>query len=154
MADEGEQEFFNKVIKSCIKRALGMLEDLLDYIRVEAGKGITFKFEEINMTEIVMTICRESQINYDKETCYHLPSNVIMGVFDRAAIFRVLESLISNAIKYGDVRSDIDLNLEEQGDQVIISVHNYGNPIPKDKQEEIFDFLTTSPDNSQYPHKS
>ena len=50
----------------------------------------------------------------------------------------------SNAVKYGKRNSPITIDVKDDSDSVFISIHNEGNPIPEDKQTEIFNFLNST----------
>jgi signal transduction histidine kinase len=47
--------------------------------------------------------------------------------------------LITNAIKYGDSEKPITVIAREHDGEIKISVHNFGNPIPSEDQEAIFE---------------
>jgi signal transduction histidine kinase len=52
-----------------------------------------------------------------------------------------LANLIKNAFDYGKKGSPVSVSVEGEGDEVVISVHNEGNPIPFDRQHTLFDPL-------------
>jgi signal transduction histidine kinase len=62
----------------------------------------------------------------------------VHGWWDREAIKRALENLISNAMKYGVPNRTIRVKLDEVHQNLVLSVHNEGLPIPVDEQESVF----------------
>ena len=68
---------------------------------------------------------------------YHCTNLICYG--DKLQISRVMTNLISNAIKYGFANSIININLSINSNELIFSVENSSNPIPKDKLDCIFD---------------
>ncbi|NJX17059.1 sensor histidine kinase, partial [Tamlana crocina] len=89
-------------------------------------------------------ITSEASAIYSNEVVLDCPEEPITGVFDVAMIRRVLENIVSNAVKYGDRGAPITIKAENNPENVVISIHNEGNPIPEHKQKEIFKFLNTS----------
>lgn len=64
---------------------------------------------------------------------------------DQMRIGQVLGNLISNAVKYGDPGSDIDVCIEQRGTDVDIAVENRGPGIPPDEIEHLFErFMRTT----------
>lgn len=60
------------------------------------------------------------------------------GYWDRAALKRTLENLVSNAVKYGSPGTPVTIKVDEVYGRLLLSVHNEGAPIPPDEQECIF----------------
>ncbi|HEA28519.1 MAG TPA: HAMP domain-containing histidine kinase [Leeuwenhoekiella sp.] len=134
-----------------VKKALSLIEGLMDAITVSAGEGITLTFKEVDIAESVTWAHNEAAEIYTQTLDIKKPEGKIMGVFDETAIRRLLENLITNAIKYGDGKSPVKINLEDNGKETItLSVFNSGNPIPVEKQEDIFDFLLRSNEKSAH----
>jgi signal transduction histidine kinase len=51
---------------------------------------------------------------------------------------RVIENLVTNALKYGAADQPITISLDKTPDGVRLTVHNEGNPIPSERQAELF----------------
>lgn len=47
----------------------------------------------------------------------------------------------SNALQYGPASSIVTVRAEDRGDEVALSVHMEGEPIPEDMQRSMFDPL-------------
>jgi signal transduction histidine kinase len=61
----------------------------------------------------------------------------VMG--DAPLISGAILNLVSNAIKYGKPQSDIRVRCSRENEEVIISVHNLGEPIAPDEIARLFD---------------
>jgi len=61
---------------------------------------------------------------------------VLVG--DSHRLQQIMVNLISNAVKYNPQDTHIDVSVVRKGDAVMISVRNRGKPIPKEKQEQLF----------------
>lgn len=137
---EEEQKLLTLVKKS-LKRSLHLTEGILDTLSLKSGEGMMMDFTSNDYTSVVSEACRELKDVYTDRIVYHVPKDQVSAIFDIVAIKRVIENLVSNAIKYGDSSGTIYIFLEDEGENVNIRVKNFGNPIPKDKQKSIFKFL-------------
>jgi two-component system sensor histidine kinase VicK len=63
-------------------------------------------------------------------------------MISREKIWRVISNLISNAIKFSPVGSDICVNITDKADDVEISVNDHGIGIPEDIKNKVFNMFT------------
>jgi hypothetical protein len=124
-----------------VKKALELIEGLMDAITIKAGEGITLNFEEVNIAESISYTYKEATEIYTQKIELILHDGEYNGIFDQTAVRRLLENLLTNAIKYGDGKRPVTITLSDEQEAVTLSVYNSGNPISIDKQERIFDFL-------------
>lgn len=146
MKYEDGKERFEKVRKlalSSLKRSIDLVEGLLDSITVEAGEGITLEFSEINIVTNIKSVHSEASEIYSNEIVLECDEDEIIGVLDGTMIRRVLENFISNAVKYGKRGKPVTISVENGDPFLSIKVHNFGNPIPDDRKDEIFRFMNT-----------
>jgi signal transduction histidine kinase len=66
----------------------------------------------------------------------------VKGEWDKARIGQILSNLIGNAIQYSFKDSSIDIVVKGTLEEVILSVHNEGVPVPAEKMKTIFDALS------------
>lgn len=148
MLDRNHQpELFDKVkkmLQTSLKRALKLMEGFLESTNISAGEGLTLHFAEKDLLQYIKSVHSEASAIYSNKVVLESPDAPILGVFDTAMIRRVLENIVNNAVKYGDRGKPISIKVATEANDVIISVHNHGNPIPKEKQEQIFEFRNTS----------
>lgn len=137
-----------------LKRSLQLVEDLLDTITVKAGEGMMFSFSECDLVEQIKSLCDEFSEIHTNRVHFEASDEQIMGEYDPTALRRGVENLLTNAIKYGSQKDLITITLDESTDHVKISVHNHGSPIPKEMQENIFNFLKRSKAQSANDEKS
>ncbi|HXH31882.1 MAG TPA: sensor histidine kinase [Bacteriovoracaceae bacterium] len=67
-----------------------------------------------------------------------ITGQIVNGFFERKGIRRLLENLISNAIKYGEENTPVEIKVCETHGRVLLSVHNKGNPIPEEERLRLF----------------
>ncbi len=128
-----------------LKKSTELLEGLLDAITVKAGEGITLNFDEVDLLDDISWVYDEaSEIYTNKINFNKKEADSLKGVFDGTAVRRVVENLVTNAIKYGAREKPVTITVEDSDKDIRVSVHNYGNPIAKKDQENIFEFLNRS----------
>lgn len=128
---------------------LGIVNDILDYNKIEAGK-IAFAFAEVDLTAIIENITAGLQ-NYaqEKEVAlrFEHPKPLaykLMG--DPTRLFQVITNLVHNAIKFthkGYVEVSVTEIAQTEFDLTVkIQVKDTGIGISKEKQAIIFDRFT------------
>jgi len=141
---EAGEERLAKVKKmsyNSVNKAIDLIEGLLDSITVKAGEGIMLSFSDLDIIEDISTVHNEACDVYSEEIILENEYASIKGIFDATAIRRLLENLITNSVKYGESNKPITIKVKDEKDWLNLSVHNFGAPIPKEKQEGIFVFL-------------
>ena len=125
-------------ISELMDRADHMIRDLLDANLINAGEKIALKLKRTNITELLRDTVDELSSIHGHRFVF-IDGEEIIGEFDPEAIRRIVENLCNNAIKYGDKRKDVIVSIKSTNKQVMIDVHNEGNPIKKSEQEKLFD---------------
>lgn len=124
-----------------LKKAISLIEGLMDGITIKAGEGMMLNFENTDLLKDIKWVHAESKEVYTNDIKLDCKVEKIEGIFDSTAIKRLLENLIGNAVKYGDKEKQITISIIDQKEAVVIKVHNYGKPIPEAKQAQIFKFM-------------
>lgn len=144
-----------KMTWNSLNKSIQLVEGLLDSIKVRAGEGIMLTFEEVDLYEDIQTVHAEACEVYTEEIILNCVDEGLDGVYDATAIRRLLENLISNAVKYGYSDKPITVSIEsENTSHLLIKVHNYGEPIPQEKQKDIFSFLEYGNQNKNKQYQS
>ena len=74
------------------------------------------------------------------------------GDWDKPRIGQVFSNLLGNAVQYGFTDLPIGVTIKGESEEILLSVHNDGVPIPSDKLGRIFDSLTRGEiKNSDHP---
>ena len=124
-----------------LKKSLELVDGLLDAISVKAGEGLTLNFSQVDIVKEMRWVYKEAAEIYNNEIEFESDEREIVGVFDGTAIRRVVENLVTNAVKHGKRNSKIRMALENKKEEVVIKVHNIGDPIDESSQSKIFGFL-------------
>lgn len=141
MVAEKKKAAINTITRS-LRRAVSMLEDMLDATRLDAGQGLFMRFTHSDLNEAMTIVVTEAAQVYSQRVTSSFENHPVTGVFDVGLVTRTVENLISNAVKFGDKDTPIEIELKDLGETVRISVHNCGEPIAKEDSETIFDFFS------------
>lgn len=143
VSEEKRQEYL-KTVEHRVDDVTGMLNQLFEYARVEAGE-LEFVMERLNMTNLFMDTISMFYDDFLKKDCE--PEIEVLETpcyvnADRQALTRVMENLIKNALVHGT--GDYRFSLKKQGDKVKLSVSNRTDSIEEKDVERIFErFYTT-----------
>ena len=152
---DGEErlELIKSMATKNLRRSLNLLEGLLDTVTVRAGEGMALNFSEIDLVPQIKLEHEEGNQIYSAEIRLSCNEKQITGIFDATLVKRALGNLITNAIKYGTQKKPVTIKAVQDPETVFLSVHNFGVPIPTEKQKEIFKFLArTGRDSNKGVH--
>jgi signal transduction histidine kinase len=123
-------------ITTDLERMDGMIQELLDAVVFQTGERLQLHIEQFDMCELAKEV-RDQFIAVHGDR-FTLGGPSVVGWWDRPAVKRALENLISNAVKYGDTGTPISVSLASEHERVQLTVHNVGQPIPPEETENLF----------------
>lgn len=116
-----------------------LINDILDDSRVERGK-LNMHFTTIDLNKLIQQVTKKMKLLYKHHNIVYKQNKNLRVIADPARIEQVMINLISNAVKYSPIFTNIIIILDKDHDgKAIISVRDEGQGIPKEKQELIFD---------------
>jgi predicted ATPase/signal transduction histidine kinase len=119
---------------------LGLINDILDLAKIEAGRMELFR-EEVCLGELAQsTLASAVGLTKDKpvELVADLAADLPTVMADKTRIRQVLLNLLSNAAKFTDA-GRISVQVRIAGTELITSVSDTGSGIPADKHAAIFE---------------
>jgi signal transduction histidine kinase len=125
-------------IATSATRTTKMVGDLLDFTRSRLGGGIPILREETHLGKIVHDVIDEILVTNPQRQVEIDVREELVGQWDAARISQALTNLIGNAVEHGSPASPVVVTLRGAGKGVAISIHNYGDPIPPDQLNGIF----------------
>ncbi len=143
------------VAKEAADSLLGLLNDILDLSRVEAGK-IVLERISFNLHYVIKSVCKGMMvIAKDKDINLIIKIGEDVPEFvcgDPTRLRQILINLLNNAIKFtpqGDIITDIRV-VSKKNKKVCLQfmVEDNGIGIPKDRQEKIFEVFTQADDST------
>lgn len=135
-----------------ITRLTRLISELLDLARINDSKFELNK-EVFGLNELALEVIQDIRftnvnIDIDLHSAYACSLNA-----DRDRIGQVIINLITNAIKYSPDRKQIDVAIEKEGgNQVTLSVKDYGIGIDKEHQQKVFDRFYRAVGSSQHQY--
>jgi PAS domain S-box-containing protein len=136
-APESASNFLPKINKQVV-RLSAIINDLLDISKIQAGKL------DLNLTRAsLQSILKEGietikQVAPDFEIETEIPTEDIMVMVDSQKISQVLINVLTNAVKYSSAKSKILISAIQLGNQVRISVQDWGIGIAPKFLDKIF----------------
>ena len=151
-----EQRQFFTAIKDSSAFMLHLVEELLDIAQIESGK-LTL---ELCPIDLGMLIKNTVQLNNSIAAKKHIrlqfsrPQDLPILWLDPHKINQVLNNLISNAIKFSNRDTTIQIYIERHDNQIITTVRDQGQGIPKSEIDNLFKFFQTTSVKSTAGEKS
>ena len=142
-----DQRKFLEMAMDSSSSLLGIIDDILDLSRIEAGK---LKFSESpfllsDLLESVIEIfAPKARLKGLKFSCDISPETPSIVIGDQNRLRQVLVNLIGNALKFTE-QGEIGLKVEPEGEiraderqLIAFSIRDTGIGIPRNRQDEIF----------------
>jgi PAS domain S-box-containing protein len=117
-----------------------MVTDLLDASRIRSGQGIPLTLEDYDVVEQLHDVKQDQATVHGDRIVMQLPDTCVVH-WDRHAMRRVFDNLVTNAIKYGDAASPVTIKVACVEDRVLLKVHNRGSTISPADQESLFELF-------------
>lgn len=138
-----EEIEFAKVIQSSGNSLLGLIDEILDLSKIEAGK-MELEFLDVSTKEITDNLWNLfSHVAKEKNIKFEIIANEAPIVIktDKMRLEQILKNLISNAIKFTDKGSvSLEIKVNTDDDKIIcFIVKDTGIGIPLGKQPLIFE---------------
>jgi signal transduction histidine kinase len=134
-----QKDFLEKNINSNNK-VIEIVNELLD-IDLYTKDETQYHFMSSDISKIITDILQSVNSLSSKRKIsidWKVPSEKMNAEIDPKKIAIVLQNLIDNAIKYGDLNSTIKIEAKKINTMVQVSVTNNGIGIPKEETEDIF----------------
>jgi signal transduction histidine kinase len=137
---EKHQEYFS-IIRKESERLTALINNILDFSRIEAGKK-EYKFDETNLAELVRNTLESyryqiEQLGFEFEL--NISDDLPPLQVDREAMARSLLNLINNAVKYSQGDKFLGVNLYRANGSVKLEVIDHGIGIPRSEQAKVFE---------------
>lgn len=132
-------------IKNASKILLHLVNDVLDFSKIQAGKmeivPVEYETEELvqNVSNMVELLAQNKNLSYEVKIEKNVPKR-LFG--DEIRIAQILTNLLTNAVKYttkGSVTLSIQTTKDAQGmDAILYQVEDTGCGIRKEDMEKLF----------------
>lgn len=118
---------YSKLILNAAKKGYNLLENLLEWSRSKTGRIIVNK-KHLNLNNIIIDIIALHE-NLARQKAIHIAINSEKEYFvfaDENMLRTILRNLISNAIKFTDIKGNININAKEFDNYIELEVKDNG----------------------------
>lgn len=135
-----EQRGFIERILTSSKKLNNLVMNLIQVNNIdESGLFLDKRSFPIDQLEESLSWLKTFASQKEKELTFNIAKDLKLEA-DQDILVRVIENLVSNAIKHTAEKSGkIDLKIEKQGNNIYFEVKDNGEGIPKEYQKKIFD---------------
>ncbi len=130
------------MIKAACAKARSIIEDLLDAARNEASATIETEKTELNQLLKAAVNAWRTQRKLKVNVVFTSNINPAYALINKEKFFRVVDNLVSNAVKFSKDYDRVDVRLNKVDNDLMIEVQDYGMGIPHDILPEIFTRFT------------
>jgi len=136
-----DQRHFLDVAKRNIDRLSRLINDVLDFQKLGAGK-MEFHMQENDVSRVVedaygtmAPYAKKKKVDLTVE----LEDNLPKATFDSDRIIQAITNLISNAIKFTSEKGQVSVCVRRQDEEFMMRVKDTGMGMPKEALPKIFD---------------
>jgi len=144
-----EREVLLSKVENKTKEVVELVNKFFDLAKLESG-DTDIPLTRINMNEV----CRKNILafydiltNKGFEVIIDIPENNIYSLGNEEALHRIINNLISNAIKYGIEGMVLGLSLRSDDDYVYVEVWDKGKGISEIHKDSVFERMYTLEDS-------
>ena len=132
-------------IASSSRRMNQMVLDLLDFTRTRFGDSIPIVRGEADVRKIVHEAVAEIATTYPDNPVQIEVGGNLHGSWDANRLSQALTNLLGNAVQHGRDGSPVKVTARGTENEVVIAVHNDGQPIPKAAIGQLFQAMKRQP---------
>jgi len=131
------------IIDNKANRLEELINDLFEYTKLTA---YDVKLEKIDISlnefmrqivEGMMIVCNQNDLNILLEA----PNEDLNVNVDPAKMVRVFENIISNALRYSNQKSNINIKISKAENGAMVSIKNEGKPLKEEELHKIFEMF-------------
>lgn len=125
-------------ISSSARRMNQLVADLLELTRTGFGESMPIARVETDIGTIVRDVADEVGASHPGSVLEIEAAGELTGQWDDARLTQALTNLVGNAVQHGTPGAPVRIIARGRAEEVEISIHNAGRPIPPDDIEGLF----------------
>lgn len=125
-------------IKRATRHMAGMIENVINYARLQLGGGTTGQAAMIDLVALCNDAIVDARSAFPASEFELSSSGDVRGSFDPITLRQLVTNLFVNAAQHGDLGRPIAVALHADAQQVTLSVENHGRPIPEQELALLF----------------
>jgi signal transduction histidine kinase len=137
-ADARSVRIAGRILRSS-RRMDRLICDLLDLTRTRLGGGIPLHRAPMDLAPVCQQVVAElKEVHPDEPLAFALQGD-LHGEWDGDRLAQVVSNLVGNAMQHGTKEAPVTVVARDDGDEVVLEVHNEGTPIPENAVSSIFE---------------
>lgn len=139
--NEEEMRDFGRIINRESNRLTQIINNVLDFSRIEAGRR-KYQLVETNIAEVIEEALQSYEYQLKSsgfEVTTAIQSELPPALVDREAMTQAVLNLLNNAIKYSTDVKQIDVRIEQRGETLAVEIADRGVGIPRSEHRRIFE---------------
>lgn len=134
-------------ILNSAERMTRLVSDLLDFARTRLGADIPLTAARMDLVPACRQLIGELEAVHPDCQVYFESTGDLVGEWDSDRLVQAISNLIANALQYGCESGAVRVGAEQQGDEVVLHVHNEGPPISESYLKTIFEPMVRQPES-------
>ena len=137
-----QKEYISKMY-SIVGDGLNMVRNVVDVRKIEE-KGLDPYPEKINLPAVILPIIKQYNVLADKKNIrieYNSPEKIEMTT-DKNYVCRIMENLLSNALKFSQQEKEVAVTITSDNGQVQISVADHGPGLTEEDLGKLYQKFT------------
>lgn len=142
---DGEMQAGFQAMRRSVTRMDGMIKDLTDVAHLEGGQ-LQLRCAPVLLTDYVATLLQHSTAVLAVDRLQlDIPADIPPVLADENRLDRIMTNLLSNAFKYADPDTPVQISARRQHDEVVIVVTDHGQAIPSEALPRLFERFYRAP---------
>jgi PAS domain S-box-containing protein len=151
--DERLREVLGRIL-SAAERANRMIDTTLDFTQARLGGGLRVERRALDLHELTRQVVDEVRLNFPNHRLEVERQGEGTGEWDSDRLAQVITNLVTNALKYGAEQTPVVVRTLGESQEVLLEVHNLGNPIPAELLPRLFEPLKRGEQQAISPGRS
>lgn len=126
-------------IEDAAKQVTEQLDELVETARLRAGRDAELNRTRIDLVSLTQQLLSQHRASASHRLIFHADAKELVGMWDRARLTRVIENLLTNAIKYSPEEREIRIYARREGNCAVLEVADQGVGIPAQDLPHVFE---------------
>jgi signal transduction histidine kinase len=129
-----------ETMRSSLDAMNHLIRDILDFTGARLGAKMEVHPKPMDLLPLCHEVLAEMRALHSAHTFIFDPSEAdLPGGWDSGRLRQLISNLLGNAVQHGSATMPVTLTATSARDEVFLTVHNFGKPIPDEEIGVIFD---------------
>jgi len=126
-------------IERAARRMSEMIATLLDFTQVRGNRRLPVSIAPADLAEVARAVIDELRTSHPDRVITLATRGDARGLWDAARMGQVISNLVGNALTHGAADAPVSVDIDADGDDLTLRVHNQGPPIASELVPKLFD---------------